>query len=206
MVSLDRLVTLPGMDESITHPFLARSVTGSNGVVATLRALTSGDASSFGDFLEALSAETRERYSPHPLDRTEAERICAALDDPTALRFVLADARDDRVVAYLLAQFAIPESEKARYRNLGWTIEDGADCRIAPVVADHLQGTGLGTELLKGALGVLRQRGCRHVILFGGTQSSNTGAIRAYEKAGFKPAGVFRERGVESVDMWLSLK
>ncbi|MBA2811495.1 GNAT family N-acetyltransferase [Streptomyces sp. KM273126] len=143
---------------------------------------------------------------PTPLDRTEAERICAALDDPTALRFVLADTRDDRVVAYLLAQFAIPEDEKVRYRNLGWTIEDGADCRIAPVVADHLQGNGLGTELLKGALGILRQRGCRHVILFGGTRTSNARAIRAYEKAGFKPAGVFREREIESVDMWLSLK
>ncbi|WP_327250278.1 GNAT family N-acetyltransferase [Streptomyces sp. NBC_01244] len=194
------------MDESTAHPFLARPVTGINGAVATLRSLKSEDASSFGEFLEALSAETRERYSPHPLDRTEAERICAALDDPTALRFVLADAHDDRVVAYLLAQFVIPEGEKARYRNLECAIEDGADCRIAPVVADHLQGNGLGTELLKGALGILRQRGCRHVILFGGTRTSNAQAIRAYEKAGFKPAGVFRERGIESVDMWLSLK
>ncbi|MEU2237007.1 GNAT family N-acetyltransferase [Streptomyces vietnamensis] len=194
------------MEESPAHPFPAISVIGSNGVVATLRALKRGDASSFGDFLEALSAETRERYNPHPLDRTEAERICAALDDPTALRFVLVDARDDQVLAYLLAQFVIPEGEKARYQNRGWTIEDGADCRIAPVVTDHLQGNGLGTELLKGALGILRQRGCRHVILFGGTRTSNARAIRAYEKAGFKPAGVFRERGIESVDMWLSLK
>ncbi|MFZ3492885.1 N-acetyltransferase family protein [Streptomyces sp. 5.8] len=194
------------MDEATAQPFLARPVTGVNGAVATLRALKSGDASSFGEFLETLSTETREGYRPHPLDRTEAERICAALDDPTALRFVLADAHDDRVVAYLLAQFAIPEGEKARYRNLGWTIEDGADCRIAPVVADHLQGNGLGTELLKGALDILRQRGCRHVILFGGTRTSNAQAIRAYEKAGFKPVGVFRERGIESVDMWLSLK
>ncbi|GAA2349111.1 GNAT family N-acetyltransferase [Streptomyces violaceusniger] len=193
------------MDESIAHPFLPRPVTGINGTIATLRALKGEDASSFGEFLEALSAETRERYSPHPLDRTEAERICAALDDPAALRFVLADARDDRVVAYLLAQFVIPEDEKVRYRNLGLTIEDGTDCRIAPVVADHLQGNGLGTELLKGALDILRQRGYRHVILFGGTRTSNARAIRAYEKAGFKPAGVFRERGIESVDMWLSL-
>ncbi|MFC8230667.1 hypothetical protein [Streptomyces sp. NPDC057287] len=116
------------MDECTTHPFLAKPVTGANGAVATLRALKSTDSDSFGEFLETLSTETRETYNPHPLDRTEAQRICAALDDPTALRFVLADARDDRVVAYLLAQSAIPQSEKERYRKLGWTIEDGTDC------------------------------------------------------------------------------
>ncbi|WP_406150752.1 GNAT family N-acetyltransferase [Streptomyces sp. NBC_01012] len=194
------------MTESTAPPFPARPVSGTNGAVAVLRPLRNSDAAGFGEFLEALSAETRQRYNPHPLDRAEAERVCSALDDATALRFVLADARDDRVVAYLLAQFAIPEDEKARYRSRGWTIEDGTDCRIAPVVADHVQGNGLGTELLKGALDVLRRRGHRHVILFGGTQTSNVRAIRAYEKAGFKPAGVFREGEIESVDMWLSLQ
>lgn len=42
------LVSLPGMDESIAHLFFARPVTGSNGVVATLRATKGGDASSSG--------------------------------------------------------------------------------------------------------------------------------------------------------------
>ncbi|MFF8512797.1 GNAT family N-acetyltransferase [Streptomyces sp. NPDC015492] len=193
------------MDESGTPSFRARPVTGRGGAVATLRLLEARDAARFGDFLDALSDATRRRFAPHPLDRDAARRICADLDDGGSWRFVLTDPQDDSVMAYLLVQFLIPQDEKARYARAGWVLEDGKDCRIAPVVADHLQGCGWGTELLEGVIDALGRRGCRRVVLFGGTQASNHRAIRAYEKAGFVPVGAFDERGVANVDMGLSL-
>lgn len=171
-----------------------------------LRALRSDDHVGFGEFLESLSWDTRKRYNPHPLTRAYAREICSALTEtaPVELRLVLAD-ENARIVAYTLVQFVIPQDEKDRYLDSGIVLDDSKDCRIAPVVADDLQGKGLGTALLKGALAILRSRGRRNVVLFGGTQVSNLRAVRAYEKAGFRATTTFRTGVIDNVDMWVSL-
>jgi diamine N-acetyltransferase len=209
---------MPCMDGVDAASFPARAITSHDGQMVVVRPLARTDAAAFVEFLEGLSAQTRKRYNPHPLTRVHAAEICARLDDDTrSLRIVLAQEQVDdqvagdtppatpRIVGYMLIQFAIPQDEKDRYADRGIILDDDKDCRIAPAVADHLQSRGLGTTLLKDSLAFLRSSGRRIVVLFGGTQTSNARAIRAYEKAGFEAAGAFRTGLIDNVDMWLCL-
>lgn len=169
----------------------------------TVRRLSASDAEAFGRFLAGLSEETRRFYRPHALDESEARRICASIDSDSALRLIATPKGENRIEAYVLAEFEIPDDEKGRYADYGIVLQDGLDCRIAPGVADDWQDRGLGSALLGHAMDVLRQLGLRHVVLFGGTQAVNGRAIHVYRKLGFEPLGSFDTKGIENIDMWI---
>jgi GNAT superfamily N-acetyltransferase len=180
------------------------SITLPDGADITARRLCASDTEAFGQFLEGLSEKTRGFYRPHALDESEARRICASIETDSALRLIATPKGENRIEAYVLAVFEIPDDEKERYADYGIVLADGLDCRIAPGVADNWQDRGLGSALLRHALGVLHRLGLRHVVLFGGTQVGNGRAIHVYKKLGFKPLGSFSTKGIENIDMWIS--
>jgi len=179
------------------------STTLPDGADITVRRLSATDAEAFGQFLAGLSERTRRLYRPHALDESEARRICASIDSDPALRLIATPKGENRIEAYVLAEFEIPDDEKERYADYGIVLQDGLDCRIAPGVADNWQDRGLGSALLGHALGALHRLGLRHVVLFGGTQVGNSRAIHVYQKLGFRPLGSFYTKGIENIDMWL---
>lgn len=62
---------------------------------------------------------------------------------------------------------------------------DGAGEVYVIGVAPQAQGIGLGAVLLQRGLAHLRERGCAEVLLY--VDGDNTGAMRLYERYGFRP-------------------
>jgi aminoglycoside 6'-N-acetyltransferase len=97
-------------------------------------------------------------------------------DEPEATRFTI---EVEGVVAGL-AQFG--EEEAPKYRH-AWV-----DLFIDPA----LHGRGLGREAVRRVVRILvEERGHHRITIDPATE--NVAAIRAYEKAGFKPVGVMRQ-------------
>jgi ribosomal protein S18 acetylase RimI-like enzyme len=88
-------------------------------------------------------------------------------------------------------QFCREASMVAIDRNTGWIsglvlasfVFQGVGHITQLCVAPHSQGTGLGYELLRRAAGALRAAGANRITLT--VTSSNTAAVRLYERCGF---------------------
>jgi aminoglycoside 6'-N-acetyltransferase len=73
----------------------------------------------------------------------------------------------------------------------------GIDLFLAP--ASH--GRGLGTDAVRTLAGwLIRERGHHRLVI--DPAADNTAAIRAYEKAGFKPVGIMREYWRDPGGVW----
>jgi aminoglycoside 6'-N-acetyltransferase len=107
-------------------------------------------------------------------------------DEPEATRFTI---EVDGAVAGLV-QFG--EEEEPKYRH-AWI-----DLFVDPA----LQGKGLGTDAVKQVARLLIEEHGHHRITID-PATENVAAIRAYEKAGFKPVGVMHrsERDADG-DSW----
>lgn len=73
--------------------------------------------------------------------------------------------------------------------------EDDPEYRRASIdifLSSHVHGRGLGTDAVRSlARWLVRERGHHRVTIDPSTE--NPAAVRAYEKAGFKPVGVMRQ-------------
>ena len=58
-------------------------------------------------------------------------------------------------------------------------------------VAEHMQGRGLGTMLLRHAINVCKQRGYKKVII--GTGNSSIGNLYLYQKVGFRIVSIIQD-------------
>jgi aminoglycoside 6'-N-acetyltransferase len=97
-------------------------------------------------------------------------------DEPESTRFTI--EVDGRVAG--LVQFY--EEPEPKYRHAG------IDIFLDPA----LHGRGLGTEAVRQVVRMLiDERGHHRIVIDPATE--NTAAIRAYEKAGFRPVGVTRK-------------
>jgi aminoglycoside 6'-N-acetyltransferase len=104
--------------------------------------------------------------------------------DVTAFAIVL----DDQPVGMV----EISEEEEPGYRHAELDI----------FLASAHQGRGIGADALRQALRhVFGERGHHRAIII--PAAANAGAIRCYEKVGFKPVGIFRraDRGRDSLAM-----
>jgi aminoglycoside 6'-N-acetyltransferase len=73
------------------------------------------------------------------------------------------------------------EEDDPMYRHAG----------IDLFLSEHVHGQGLGTDAVRTmALHLVRDRGHHRLVI--DPAADNTAAIRAYEKAGFRPVGVMR--------------
>lgn len=175
-----------------------------NGEEFTFRPLLSSDSKSFGNFLEGLSADTRNRYAPHPLTFEEAKKICLTLKDSEVLRLIAINKKGV-IVGYFILSFTFREEELNRYHNYGLPIILGKDVRIAPVIADVYQNKGIGSIMMKETINVSRKLGLRYLVLWGGTQATNERAIHFYNKFGFINVGKFEKNNKNNYDMYLEL-
>jgi len=97
-------------------------------------------------------------------------------DEPETTRFTI---EVDGAIAGMIQFWEEPEP---KYRHAG------IDVFLDPAVSGH----GLGTEAVRRVVRLLiEERGHHRVVIDPAT--ANTAAIRAYEKAGFRPVGVMRQ-------------
>lgn len=169
------------------------------------RPLVRNDYAAFGFFLDSLSEETRKKYGPHPLNSEEAKNICDNLNYSEMLRIVLINSKEE-IVGYMILSFQFRDSQLLRYEDYKIPIVKGRDACIAPVIADRYQNKGVGSILLQKTLELAKSLGVGQIILWQGTQVTNTRAIHFYEKFGFKKIGEFERYGTNNCDMYLNLQ
>lgn len=175
-----------------------------SGEKVVFRALDKNDPITFGLFLESLSETTRGKFGPHPLSSEEAMKICVSLNFSEMLRMILTNQQEE-IIGYIILSFQFRDSQLSRYEDYKISINKDRDICIAPVVADQYQGSGAGSVMLSEAIRISRSLGVKYIILWQGTQLTNTRAIRFYEKFGFKESGKFERYGNNNVDMTLTL-
>lgn len=202
-------------DQSITTADIAvdpRCVTAeyrlASGQRVVFRPLAAADAALLGSYFVALSAETRRRFGPHPLDQPTAARLCATIDVTHALRIVatIPAAGRETIIGYCILLLGVTDHERARYAQWQIALDTARDCTVAPSVADAYQNQGIGGPLLRHTIDVARRLGRRRVVLLGGTQATNGRAIHVYQRQGFRTVGSFcYPDGMLNYDMLLSL-
>ncbi len=181
----------------------AVSLTTPSGEELLARPLVPDDSSGLGAYFESLSAETRSRFGPHPLDSATATQLCAEIDAARVLRWVAVTGDD--LVAYFILMWSVTVYERERYAAHGISLASDVDCTFAPSVADRFQGQGLGTRLFDPLRFIARAAGRRRMVLLGGTQATNARAIAYYRKLGFEELASFEDPpGVSNLDMWLA--
>ena len=190
-------------DLALDPSCLTISCVSPSGLGLTLRLLLPEDGDRLGRFFEDLSPATRNCYAPHPLTLEYGQQLCAELDyhtpsDTPTLRFVGLISDDppegDGVVAYFILALGIRDGEASRYRERGSELDPDTTCTFAPCVADAHQSQGVGSALVPGILNAARALRFHHMVLSGGTRTTNHRAIRFYEKAGFRKVGEFTTR------------
>ena len=169
------------------------------------RPLKQEDASLLADYFLSLSAETRQRFGPHAFTAEQAAILCAQIDYGKVIRLlaVTDDVQKPRAVAYFILGLELNEQDAKRYHARGMDLDRASVCSIAPSVADHCRGRGLGARMMARALTLARALGRKNVILQGGVQATNFRAIRFYEKFRFGRVGSFSTT-VENYDMILN--
>lgn len=184
---------------------IAENLSLRDGETVMFRPLGSSDVTLFCIFLQELSEETSRRFQPHPLTIAAAEALCRNLDYEKTLR-MLAVNRNLKVVGYFVLEFVFPNDERERYQRYGIELSNEKDCRLAPVVADKYQNTGIGSTLMARTIEISKLLDRRNIVLNGGTQATNERAIHFYEKFGFQKIGEFEESNINNYDMILPLK
>jgi diamine N-acetyltransferase len=172
----------------------------------TVRLLAADDVERLGDYFEGLSAETRRRYGPHPFDRETAANFCANLKPSETQRYVALNT-EDQIIAYMILQMSVGESEIKRYAVQGFALDSARDCLLAPSVADAYQNRGVGTPIARQVIASARGQGRRYLALMGGVRAYNALGIHFYRKLGFHHIGDFEHpEGVFNHDMKLDLQ
>lgn len=165
-------------------------------VLSPLRPL---DEAALASFFNSLSSRTRQFYSVTE-PRSEARARCAAIAQYDKLCLLLRE----RGLVLALAEFSfdLVPTDIDRFTRYGVTLQPGRDCRWGLCVSDEWQGRGVGTALAAPSFDLARRFGRDRVILWGGVQAANAGALRYYRKVGFTEIGRFTgDAGIDSIDM-----
>jgi GNAT superfamily N-acetyltransferase len=168
----------------------------------SLKLLDKDDSEALSRFFFRLSDETRSRFGPHPLDEQYAGRLCAASGTEIAERFVL--NIQDMIIGYFIIDPEIPGHEAHRYTSYSIELKSMLDCMFAPCLADDYQSKGLGAKVMPYLVEHCRRKGYRSLVLLGGTQETNEGALHFYRKFGFRTYGGYHT-SVFNLDMRLEL-
>lgn len=168
-----------------------------NGINYIFRGLRENDCDKLGEYFEELSQETRRRFGPHPLDKVFASELCDRVSfDYYTARFVIEDIEKNRIEGYFILDFNLSPHEYSRYAEFGSTSEEQGiklrpfkDVLFAPSIADSLQNKGLASEVMPFVIEFAKSKKAASLVLLGGTQETNTRAIRFYEKFGFRKTG-----------------
>ncbi len=166
-------------------------VKSADGSAFAFRMVKSEDAERLARYFEGLSAATRRRFAPHPLNAEHARLLCSSITD-AADRFLLLAKADDTVVGYFILDYEIKEGDRVRFLEKGIALQNGLDPMFAPSLADAWQGLGLASLVMPLIVESARARGARSLVLLGGTQATNARALHFYEKFGFQRCGGYQ--------------
>ncbi len=187
---------------------LGRPVELLSGPALVFRPLERADMQELSQFLESLSYETRRFWQRDRYCLAEAQELCNAIGSFDKLRMVAVNNTGRPSIQALVEfSFGIPESDRQRFGQYGLTLSEASDTRFGPCVRDNLRGTGLANALMPLVVEDAILFGKSRILLWGGVLTSNTRAIRFYEKHGFRRVGEFVGRdGQASLDMLLEIK
>jgi acarbose 7IV-phosphotransferase len=169
-----------------------------------LKEIEKDDEDSLGRYFEGLSEETRRGFGPHPLNKSEAEKICREGLAESDVRVILKSRVSGETAAYFILLFDTIVHEDRRYKEHGVELDGRTDVTFAPSVADSYQDKKAGSTCMPYILEFLKENGKRYFVLMGGTQSTNGRAVRFYEKFGFKRVGSYMT-DIENYDMYMEI-
>lgn len=173
-----------------------------DGSAITFRLLRANDGLALGEFFNALSAETKSKYGPHPLTSDFAVELCSKLTERETARFVA--TADNAIVGYFILDFRDITHEIARYATFGIELTPQQDVFFAPCISDQLQNLGIASLVMPQLISYCQQRKCQSIVLLGGTQETNTLGINFYKKWGFIECGSYFSH-INNLDMRLVL-
>lgn len=162
------------------------------------------DSDSLGKYFEELSDETRRRFGPHPLNKSEAVKICREGLGKDDIRLILKSKVSGETAAYFILLFDTIVHEDRRYFDYGIELDGRRDVTFAPSVADRYQDKKAASSCMPYIVDFLKENGKRYFVLMGGTQSTNGRAVRFYEKFGFKKVGSYMT-DIENYDMYMEI-
>ncbi|MBI3961076.1 MAG: GNAT family N-acetyltransferase [Chloroflexi bacterium] len=158
-----------------------------------LRPLLPSDVEKLARFLADLSPQSRRLSTFSGYDQTAAQELCDAIARYDKLRLALVEISlsEQPIVGLLEFSFDLTSGDISRYANYGFPLNPGTACRFGPTLADGWQNRGVGSLLLPAVWAIARRFERNRVILWGGVLADNAGAIRFYEKNGFRHVGRF---------------
>ena len=170
-----------------------------DGRTAVIRLLQESDKEALYDYLQNLSPESRSRFGPHPFDQQTIDKICEQ-PDKNIQRYIALD-ESNIIVAYMLIQQGMIEADQQRYAERNQFVDYDTTVTYAPSVADAWQSSGLGTAMVDIIENELKNRGIRHIVLWGGVQATNLKAVNFYKKKGYRYIASFWLDNKDNHDM-----
>ena len=120
------------------------------------------------------------------------------------LRLLSSDATENNIVAYMLISQGMTEADRQRYSERNQYFDPVTTVTFAPWVGDAWQSTGLGFAMAN-IEEDLRKKSIRHVILWGGVQTTNFKALNYYKKLGYEYIDSFWFGDIDNHDMMKEL-
>jgi diamine N-acetyltransferase len=173
-----------------------------NGATIVLRQLHQGDFEALLHYLQALSADTKKRFEPHPFTTAAIKEFYNATQNNTG--YIACDIANGNIVAYAIIKHDFLQHDAARLQSYGLQLSNITDATYAPSVADAWQGTGVGGAMLTLISRECKTKNVQRIILWGGVQQQNVQAVNFYTKKRFTTLGYFDYNGA-NIDMCLLL-
>lgn len=167
-----------------------------------LRRLNINDLDDLFDYLQNLSAETKNRFGPHKSDKQSIIDFYTPGDLNSG--YIACDIVTNQIVAYFIIKTGYLEHDAVRLQSCGIVPDNKTDCTFAPSVADSWQSCGIGGQLFRFILTDLKTTEISRIILWGGVQTDNIKAVNFYKKNKFKILGKFTHNG-ENYDMYYDI-
>jgi ribosomal protein S18 acetylase RimI-like enzyme len=158
-----------------------------------LSKLTVDDFDQLVNYLHGLSAETKNRFGPHPFDLLSIKYFYEPHNQNTG--YIARDNETQAIIAYSIVKSGYLEHDSYRLQSYGLHLSHETDCTFAPSVADAWQSQRIGNSLFLFILKNLQSSGIKRIILWGGVQSNNEKAVQFYKKHGFRILGGFEYNG-----------
>ncbi|MCB1383567.1 MAG: bifunctional acetate--CoA ligase family protein/GNAT family N-acetyltransferase [Notoacmeibacter sp.] len=161
----------------------------SDGMELVIRPIRPEDAESERDFVHNLSEQARKFRFMHAMNDLSPSMLArfTHIDYSREMAFVaIAGSGDERKQVGVARYSANP---------------DGKSCEFAVVVADSMQGRGVGTKLMRALMSEARDRGL--TIMEGTVLTENAGMLQLMQSLGFSMRRSPEEPELYLVERWL---
>ena len=183
------------LERILSRPECATAAVELKGNVLVVRPLQEDDGVRMAAYFDGLSARTRGWFAPHKFDAETAQALCRDRLSPSAeggVRMVaVTSTAPPSIAAYFIFLLGVRAEDRTRFASYGLALNGETDCTLAPSVADAFQGVGLGSAMLRHVVEIALRAGRTRMVLLGGVNADNLGAVHFYEKFGFRTVAAF---------------